>query len=99
MSWTEVFQKYSLDPTSGGGDPFTYLANEAAYAKTKGLPTTRVTCSPTSGADYGQLKCNFSITIECPQTDAHIMMAGEVAFRRAKQLLDDGSEDMGIPKT
>jgi len=95
--WEELFKKYGINsPTCT--DPFAYLASEAMRYKSEGLPTVRMTCSPTGGTDYGQVKLNFSMTIECPQTDAHIMMAGEACFCRAKQLLDDGSDDMGIPR-
>lgn len=95
--WEDLFKKYGVQPPHPT-DPFAWLAEKAVEYKAQGLPTVRITCSPTGGTDYGQVKLNFSITIECPQTDAHVMMAGEAAFLRAKQLLDEGSENMGIPK-
>ena len=48
----------------------------------------------TDGPRAGWVKCSVTINIVCPQTERHIDMAGEVAFVKAIELVNDGLSHM-----
>jgi hypothetical protein len=87
MKWRRVFEKggYAWSDEGIDPDPFHQLAHEAD-------PENSASVSMTVGKaiEYAEVKCSANIRLNCPQSERHINMAGEVAFFKALELVDDG---------
>lgn len=40
--------------------------------------------------EYSRVKCSVTVSLKCPQTEALINKAGELAFKKALELTNDG---------
>jgi len=78
---------------SGAFDPFYGLALQAAATKTE----ARVSVGLRSAKEYGTVYCTANVTITCPQTEQYIDLAGELAFRKALELTNDGATHIEAP--
>jgi len=94
MNWSRVLQRqgWSVPQTDSGSDidPFSML-NAMADPKTGSV--SRVGVGIKAGG-YGEVFVNVSI--ECPQNEVCINLAGEVAFRKAVELANDGASQLGV---
>lgn len=84
---------YQVEDSGVEYDPFSTLA---AQAQASGLPTSAITFNLGTAAEYGEVKCGLSITLHCPQTESHINMAAELAFRKGVELVNDGASHLGL---
>lgn len=89
MNWARVLQRqgWSVPQIDSGTvlDPFSMLA--------QGETKARIGVGIKAGG-YGEVFVNVSI--ECPQTEVHMNLAGEVAFRKAVELANDGASHIGV---
>lgn len=97
MRWTKILEQhgYKVEQTGGDVDPFLFLAQQA---KDSGLPTA--TISYKASLDFAKVSC--TVIIQCPQDECSINLAGELAFRKALELTNDGAEQLGevpLPNT
>lgn len=97
MKWQGLFKRYGYQFDIAGAeyDPFQTLAAQAQQA---GLPVINVNCNVGAAREYGEVKCGFSVTVACPQTEKNIDMAGEMAFRKAVELTNDAASHLGLPQ-
>lgn len=94
MKWIRVLQRhgYEVEEQQEGTDidPFLWLAQQA---QARGEPVARVEFR--TSLDYGKAHCVVSIA--CPQDERSINLAGELAFRKAHELTNDGASIIGEP--
>jgi hypothetical protein len=85
MKWERVVEKLGQQQTAEGlaQDPFFYLGSVPG-------PKAKVSFSVGRSIAYGDFKCSATVTIECPQNEAHINIAAEIACDKAKELVNDG---------
>jgi hypothetical protein len=48
--------------------------------------------------DYGNVKVSACVTIDCIQNDSAISMAGECAFMKSLELVNEGADYLNIPQ-
>lgn len=98
MKWEQIIKQHGqlmsqegyLDPQ----DP-TRLRLDPLYALGHHVNPTmktqaRVSYTVQRSIAYGDVKCSATVSIECPQSDAHINLAAQIAFEKAKEICDDG---------
>lgn len=68
-------------------DPFWELGNQARMSNS---PTARITINVGCGEEYGRVKCSTTVSLECPQTKAHMDQAAALAFETALGYTNDG---------
>jgi len=103
VKWEQVLQDHQGVRTNEGieSDPFDIVSGVRVTRGTPGImtsidsvevPHTRAKVSYTIGRSlsYGEFKASVTVTLECPQTEAFINLAGELAYEKAKELVDDG---------
>ncbi len=97
MKWERLLQRYGIqeEQTGQAVDPFFLLVQQA---KAAGIPTAGVTVQTTCGSDFGQVKVVVSVHLNCVQHEGSLNMAGELAFRKALELTNDGARILGIPQ-
>jgi hypothetical protein len=95
MQWNRLLKRYGyqVDETGVEWDPFTILATQAQG----GGGGAKVSYTTGTSKEYGEIKCSVTVTVACPQTEAGINMAGEIAFRKAVELMNDGASHLGLP--
>lgn len=96
MNWHRIIQKYGWKVEEVGADPFHPLDLQAQQARATGQSTARISMNVGTSVDYGNLKVSCMVNIECVQTDAAISMAGECAFMKGLELVNDGARYLGI---
>jgi len=96
VKWQGLFKRYdySFEVAGAAYDPFQTLA---AQATAQGLPVININCNLGTALKYGEVKCGFSVTVACPQSEKNIDMAGEMAFRKAVELTNDAASHLGLP--
>ena len=98
MNWQRVIEKYGWKSEEVGSDPFHPLAMLAGQARATGAGIARVSMSVSTSTDYSQVKVSCTVSIDCPQNDTSISMAGEIAFLKALELTNEGAAYIGIPE-
>lgn len=98
MKWERIIEKYGWKVTDVGEDPFHPLAVQAQQARANGQSVARVNLNVGTSHDYGNVKVGASVAIDCLQSDATISMAGECAFMKGLELINEGADYLGIPK-
>jgi hypothetical protein len=58
----------------------------------------RLSVTVGSASAYGETKVSFTVSIDALQTEAAINLAGEAAFRKAVELVNDGARVLGLPE-
>ncbi len=93
MKWTRILQRhgYQVEIQEGTDiDPFLWLAQQA-----KARGESVATVSFRTSLDFG--KANCMVSISCPQDESSINLAGELVFRKAHELTNDGASLIGEP--
>lgn len=88
-----MFERHGYQVTVEEGtdiDPFLWLAQQA---KARGEPIATV--SFRTSLDFG--KANCMVSIQCPQDERSINLAGECVFRKAHELVNDCAAILGEP--
>jgi len=96
MRWVEVLQQHGYQVQAEEGtdiDPFLWLAQQAQAAQARGEPVTTISAKANS-PEYSAV--GFLVTITCPQDERSINLAGEIAFRKALELTNDGALAAGV---
>ena len=88
----EKLRKLATD-RGAATDPFRELARRAAKKKGAGASVREAhsRCLP-----FGELKCGFSLKVECPQTDAYIAETSRVCLAKAVEIVGAGFRIMGV---
>lgn len=86
---------YVIEQAGAAHDPFSILA---VKSKAEGQATAKVSFTVGTSREYGEIKCSATVTIEAPQDEANINMAGEAAYRKALELTNDAASQLGIPQ-
>jgi len=99
--WKKTITSNGFDQTTEGQlteDPFILLATRVAntLAANDKYPVARVNLGLTNGADYGTLKVHVSLTIPVLPMEADISLAGEAAFIKARQMVNEASAALGL---
>ena len=76
-------------------DPFWRIRTKTGIQQNS---DARITMTVGRALQYGELKCSASVSIECPQQEAHINLAGELAFTKALELVNDGMARFGVDR-
>jgi hypothetical protein len=97
VKWNRAFQRagYVTEESGTAFDPFSHLS---ITARADGRGTAKVSFTVGSSREYGEIKCSATVTIECPQDEKHINMAGECAYRKALELTNDAASQLEIPQ-
>jgi hypothetical protein len=93
MKWTRVLERHGYEVQQEEGtdiDPFLWLAQQA---QARGEPVAQV--SYRTSLDFAKAAC--TVTISCPQDERSINVAGELVFRKAHELTNDGAAIIGEP--
>jgi hypothetical protein len=88
---TEYFEeRYVLDKFYG----------EVQTCKAQGLPTARIGTTVGRSVEFGEVKCSFTVTIECPQNKECMDEAAQLVFIKALEYANDGMSHLkpGIPR-
>lgn len=95
MRWSRLLKRYGYQVDDNGAelDPFLTLNAQASLGGTK---PASVTYSVGISREYGEVKCQASVTLVCPQHESAINMAGELAYRKAVELVNDGASSLGM---
>ena len=88
MDWATTMNRHGWSTTTFGNEPFTPLSNLVAHDRAAGKPVARVSMTVGAAEEYGAIKASCTITLECPQVESAINLAGEVAFQKAKELVN-----------
>jgi hypothetical protein len=62
----------------------------ALLTKGQGSPIARVNVGYSESTEFGANKVSASVTLECDQTEASINKAAELAYYKAREIVDDG---------
>lgn len=89
MKWQVVIEKMNEIETREGSelDPISLLAAKAA---SRGQGTARINMLAKYSLPYGEASCSASVSIDCPQIEAYMDLAAEVAFIKAQEYVNDG---------
>jgi hypothetical protein len=88
-SWNRVLQRNGYPVAdSGHFDPFSFLADKADSVGHSAKLSYGVKVG------YGEVLVN--VTLSCPQNEQDINLAGELAFRKAHELANDGASLLGL---
>lgn len=89
MKWQVVLEKMNEIETREGSelDPISLLAIKAA---SRGQGTARINMTAKYSLQYGEAACSASVSIDCPQSEAYMDLAAEVAFTKAQEYANDG---------
>jgi hypothetical protein len=79
------------------GDPFDLLVKRAAQGEAMHQPSARITMTLNNAGDYGAPKVSVSITIPVLCTEADISLAGEAAFIKLHQMVNEASSAVQLP--
>jgi hypothetical protein len=97
MNWQSVIEKLGQIQLHEGveRDPFMHLAYLSGIEQVR---SARVSMTVARAIEYGEIKCSATISIDCPQKEAYIDLASEVAFKKALELVNDGMTQFGLPR-
>jgi len=86
MDWERDMVKPGVKKADSGKepDPFEQLVLK------KGIEHARISVHYTEGVDFGAMKVATTVSISCEQTEEEINKAGELAFRKALEITQDG---------
>lgn len=95
MNWQSTIEKLNNIVFSDGAevDPFMRLVT----AKFEG-ESARVSMTVGRNLQYGELKCSATVTIDCPQKEEYINLAGEIAFTKALELVNDAMTQFDVER-
>lgn len=96
MNWQGTLEKYGWKTEEVGAEPFHPLALQAQQARASGQSVARVSVTAGTSENYGERKVSFTVSLDCVQQEAAINMAGEVAFFKALELVNDAAGVLGI---
>lgn len=77
--------KKTTDAGDITGDKFANL-----LTRYDGAPRARVNMGYSESTEFGANKVSASVTLECDQTEAAINKAAELAYLKAREVVDDG---------
>ena len=66
----------------------------AGLRKNKAEDPARVDITVAHSADFGAVKVSASVTLYCDQNEATINKAGELAFTKARELMEDSWREL-----
>jgi hypothetical protein len=96
VNWQGTLEKYGWKVEEVGAEPFHPLALQAQQARASGQSVARVSVTAGTAESYGERKVSFTVSLDCVQQEAAINMAGEVAFFKALELVNDAAGVLGI---
>ena len=96
-NWSGMMERAGWATEQVGSEPFTPLSGLVAGCRQRGEAVAKVTTTVGTAQDFGVLKVSFTVSVECPQTEAAINLAGEAAYRKAVELVNDAAEHVGLP--
>ncbi len=94
MDWSTTMSNHGF--TNAGSEPFAPLENLVLQARAEGKPVSRVSITVGASEEYGALKVSATVSLECPQHEACINLAGETAFQKARELVNDVASHIGV---
>jgi hypothetical protein len=97
MDWSVTLERYGWKSDQVGSEPFSPLSAQVAQARAAGYATSKVSVTAGTSHDYGSLKVSVTVTVECPQTEAAINLAGEASFWKAVELVNDAASFIEAP--
>lgn len=101
MKWQRITQRLGELNTEQGSDedPFQHLLHPVESNNVEVRATMGRSEHVTMGAGHeGWLKCDVSVVVRCPQKEALIDIAGELAAKKALELTNDGMSLFGLPR-
>lgn len=69
-------------------DPFASLWSD------KQLEPAKIAMSVSHSEDFGNIKVSATVSLACDQNESTINKAGELAFRKAFELMEDGWKEL-----
>ena len=98
--WTKTVANHGFSQIAEGlltEDPFDMLAKRAAQGEAGGQPSGRVTLSLSNAGEYGSPKVNISVTIPIVCAEGDISLAGEAAYIKVHQMVNEASASLQLP--
>lgn len=81
------------------GDEYSKLWSPGWGLSQRTAPHARVSFSYTLGVEFGTEKVAATVTLDCDQTESVIDRAGELAFTKAVELVNDAWSELTRKKT
>lgn len=94
MDWSTSMSNHGF--THHGSEPFKPLEELVMHNRAQGMPIARVSLTVGASEDYGAVKVSATVSLECPQQESCINLAGEVAFKKARELVNDMASHVGV---
>jgi hypothetical protein len=96
MNWAGTLEKYGWRAEEVGNEPFHPLAMQAQQARATGESVARISTTVGTSEDYGNMKVSFTVSIDCLQSEATMNLAGECAFLKGIELVNQAAEFLGM---
>lgn len=94
MEWATTMERHGWVTAQYGDEPFTPFSSMVSQCKASGTPTARVAMTVGASEEYGAVKVSCTVSLECPQSESAINLAGDVAFQKARELVNDGASHL-----
>lgn len=74
--------------------------NQVQACRQQNLPVAHIGTSVGRSIEYGEVKCSFTVSVECPQTKEFMDQAAELVFKKALEYTNDGMSHLapGVPR-
>lgn len=98
--WKKIIDQNGFTKESSGlasEDPFNILAQRAAHSQSAGQPIAHVTLSLNNAGEYGAPKVSVTLHVPVICGEADISLAGEAAYIKAHQMVNEASDALGLP--
>lgn len=95
MKWDVVIQKMGeIEARQDGveADPFQRILHNYTG------PVSRVSVNVGRSVPFAEVKVSTNVSIDCPQKEAYIDLAGEIVFMKALELTNDGMSQFGVER-
>jgi hypothetical protein len=96
MNWAGTLEKYGWRADEVGNEPFHPLALQAQQARANGQSVARISTTVGTSEGYGDIKVSFTVSVDCVQAEATMNLAGEAAFLKAVELVNDSARFLGM---
>lgn len=99
-TWQRTIEQNGFTQVAQGlvtEDPFELLAKRAWLSEESKVPSARMTLTLNNAGDYGAPKISVTLSVPVLCVEADISLAGEVAFIKAHQMVNEASAAIGLP--
>ena len=90
MKWEGIIQKIDEARAVTGFEPDPFEMLRVPTDNPLLTPVATVSSTFRRSAQYSEVVVSFTVTIQCPQTERFLNLAGELVYEKARELANDG---------